>query len=65
MRLYSECVAGSMLSYRSGVYKMAISLVAVDLSKSVFQLSLADAKHHIITRKRLNRAQFHRVLVQS
>ena len=44
---------------------MAISLVAVDLSKSVFQLSLADAQHHIISRKRLNRAQFHRFLTQS
>ena len=44
---------------------MAISLVAVDLSKSVFQLSLADAQHHIISRKRLNRTQFHRFLAQS
>ena len=31
---------------------MAISLVAVDLSKSVFQLSLADANHHITGLKR-------------
>jgi hypothetical protein len=26
---------------------MAISIVGVDLSKSGFQLSLADAKHHV------------------
>jgi hypothetical protein len=26
---------------------MAISVVGVDLSKSVFQLSVADAKHHV------------------
>jgi transposase len=44
---------------------MAVSLVAVDLSKSVFQLSLADANHHVIGRKRLTRAQFHRFLMQS
>ena len=44
---------------------MAVNLAAVDLSKSVFQLSLADANHHVIGRKRLNRAQFHRFLMQS
>ena len=44
---------------------MAIGLVAADLSKSVFQLSLADANHHIVSRKRLNRTQFHRFLAQS
>jgi hypothetical protein len=42
---------------------MAISVVGVDLSKSVFQLSIADSKHHIVDRKRLSRAQFHRFLV--
>ena len=41
---------------------MAISVVGVDLSKSVFQLSIADSKHHIVDRKRLSRAQFHRFL---
>jgi len=44
---------------------MAISVVAVDLSKSVFQLSLADVKHHIVDRKRLGRAQFHRLPAQT
>jgi len=44
---------------------MAISVVGVDLSKSVFQLSVADAKHHVIDRKRLSRVQFHRFLAQS
>ena len=44
---------------------MTISVVGVDLSKSVFQLSLADAKHHVVDRKRLSRAQFHRFLAQT
>ena len=44
---------------------MAISVAGVDLSKSVFQLSLADAKHHVVDRKRLSRAQFHRFLAQT
>ena len=44
---------------------MTIAVVGVDLSKSVFQLSLADAKHHIVDRKRLSRAQFHRFLAQT
>ena len=44
---------------------MAISVVGVDLSKSVFQLSLADAKHHVVDRKRLSRAQLHRFLAQT
>jgi len=44
---------------------MAISIVGFDLSKSVFQLSLADAKHHVVDRKRLSRAQFHRFLAQT
>ena len=44
---------------------MAISVVGVDLSKSVFQLSMADAKHHVVDRKRLSRAQFHRFLAQT
>ena len=44
---------------------MANPVVGVDLSKSVFQLAVADAKHHVIDRKRLSRAQFHRFLAQS
>jgi hypothetical protein len=34
---------------------MTISIVGVDLSKSVFQLSLADTKHRVIDRKRFSR----------
>ena len=44
---------------------MAISVVGVDLSKSVFQLSIADGKHHVVDRKRLSRAQLHRFLAQT
>ena len=44
---------------------MPVSVVGVDLSKSVFQLSVADAKHHVVDRKRLSRAQFHRFLAQN
>ena len=44
---------------------MAISIVGVDLSKSVFQLSIADSKHHVVDRKRLSRTQFHRFLAQT
>jgi transposase len=44
---------------------MAISVVGVDLSKSVFQLSIADGKNHVADRKRLSRGQFHRFLVQT
>ena len=44
---------------------MAISVVGVDLSKSVFQISLADTKHHVVDRKRFSRAQFHRFLAQT
>ena len=44
---------------------MAISVVGVDLYKSVFQISLADTKHHVVDRKRLSRVQFHRFLAQT
>ena len=44
---------------------MSVSVVGVDLSKSVFQLSVADAKQHVVDRKRLSRAQFDRFLAQS
>ena len=39
--------------------------VAVDISKSVFQLSLGDAQHRIHTRRRLSRGQFMRWLHES
>ena len=44
---------------------MDISVVGVDLLKSVLQLSIADGKHHIVGRKRLSREQFHRFLAQT
>ena len=44
---------------------MSVSIVGVDLSKSVFQLSIADTKHHVVDRKRLSRTQFHRFLAQN
>ena len=44
---------------------MTVTIVGVDLSKSVFQLSLADSQRHILARKRLSRSQFHRFLLQS
>lgn len=44
---------------------MTVSVVGVDLSKSVFQLSIADARHRVVDRKRLSRAQFHRFLAQT
>ncbi len=44
---------------------MTISVVGVDLSKSVFQLSMADARHRVVDRKRLSRAQFHRFLAKT
>ena len=55
VHLKSERVAVSNLLYRSRVCKMDVSLVAVDPSKSVFQLSIADAKHHIVSQYRLIR----------
>jgi hypothetical protein len=44
---------------------MAISVVGVDLSKSVFQLSVADGKQHVIDRKRLSRVRLHQFLAQT
>jgi transposase len=44
---------------------MSVSIVGVDQSKSVFQLSVADTKHHVVDRKRLSRTQFHRFLAQN
>jgi transposase len=37
---------------------MQCTTIAVDLSKAVFQLSLADSKHRIVGRRRLSRARF-------
>jgi transposase len=42
---------------------MKCTTIAIDLSKSVFQLSLADSKHRIVSRRRLSRGQFSRFLV--
>lgn len=42
---------------------MKLNLVGVDLSKSVFQLSITDRNRRIVSRKRLSRSQFHRWLV--
>lgn len=44
---------------------MKCTTIAVDLSKSVFQISLADRKHRIFDRRRLSRAQFSRFLATS
>jgi len=41
---------------------MELTPTSVDLSKSVFQLSIADSQHRVMQRKRLNRTQFHRWL---
>lgn len=44
---------------------MKCTTIAVDLSKSVFQISLADREHRIVDRRRLSRAQFSRFLATS
>lgn len=36
----------------------SIKFIGVDLAKSVFQLALADARHHVTQSKRLSRSQF-------
>jgi len=36
----------------------SIKFIGVDLAKSVFQLALADAQHHVVQSKRLTRSQF-------
>lgn len=38
-------------------------IIGVDLAKTVFQLALADAHHHVTQSKRLNRTQFHTFFV--
>lgn len=44
---------------------MQLNPVGIDLAKSVFQLSIADAQHKVLQRKRLSRAQFHKWLATS
>ena len=44
---------------------MQSNTIAVDLAKSVFQVSFADERHRITKRKRLNRSQFKRLITQS
>ncbi len=44
---------------------MKLNLVGVDLSKSVFQLSIANNNNRIVSRKRLSRTQFRRWLSTS
>ena len=44
---------------------MQLNPVSVDLSKSVFQLSIADNAHNILKRERLSRPQFHKWLAKS
>ena len=44
---------------------MQLNPVSVDLSKSVFQLSIADSAHNIKRRRRLSRPQFHKWLATS
>lgn len=44
---------------------MQLNPVGIDLAKSVFQLSIADAQHTVTQRKRLSRAQFHKWLATS
>ena len=41
---------------------MKLNLVGVDLSKSIFQLSIANNNNRIVSRKRLSRTQFRRWL---
>lgn len=36
----------------------SIKFIGIDLAKSVFQLALADAQHHVVQTKRLSRTQF-------
>ncbi len=43
---------------------MNATTIGVDLSKSVFQLSLSNSAGRVIERKRLSRAQYERFLVQ-
>jgi transposase len=44
---------------------MDATTVAVDLAKTVFELAIANAQWRIISRQRLNRAQFTRYLTQT
>jgi len=44
---------------------MQSKTIAVDLAKSVFQISFADERQRITQRQRLNRSQFKRLITQS
>ena len=44
---------------------MDATTVAVDLAKTVFELALANAQWRVVSRQRLNRAQFARYLTQT
>ena len=41
---------------------MQCTTIGIDLSKTVFQLSLADSRHRVVDRRRLSRRQFSRFL---
>lgn len=42
---------------------MQPSIISIDLAKDVFELAIASAKYNIIERKRLNRTQFKRFII--
>ena len=44
---------------------MDATTVAVDLAKTVFELAIANAQWRVVSRQRLNRAQFARYLTQT
>ena len=45
--------------------EMDATTVAVDLAKTVFELAIANAQWRVVSRQRLNRAQFARYLTQT
>lgn len=44
---------------------MDATTVAVDLAKTVFELAIANAQWHVVSRQRLNRGQFRRFLTET
>jgi len=44
---------------------MQSTTIGIDLAKSVFQVSIANERNHILKRQRLSRAQFQRLLVHT
>lgn len=44
---------------------MKSTTIGIDLAKSVFQVSIADAQHRVTRRQRLSRTQFQRLLVHT